>query len=285
MKPKAIFFSLILTVLLSSGNQLTAQALSGPLVVSSSWPECTNLITWTRDVLRLDGVENASETRQGISVYTWLRLFNRVCVGGVQHDWEGPPGDEKYGMDAHKHLFVYGWGYCDTHSRIFESLWREWTGDSTSAYRVCYKVGGRKTAFHTVSRVRMDGNYGAFDVRFGIYFLDRDSPDARVLDWHEVGDDNNILRNEKYANRCQPFFEYPVTERPYTIALEEKYFDSEEQWKAAGGKDDQPFAAPRHRMGAALHDMDWRLPRGMKIERFWNNKAKKFYNALKAPWT
>jgi hypothetical protein len=281
MKTKMIFFSMILTVLLSSAGQLTAQALRGPLVVSSNWPECTNLTTWTRDVLRLDGVENASETRQGISVYTWLRLFNRVSVGGMQHYWEGPPGDEKYGLDAHKHLFVYGWGYCDTHCRIFESLWHEWTGDSTSAYRVCYKLGGRKNAFHTVYRVRLDGNYGAFDPRFGIYLLDHDSPDGRVLDWPEVGDDANILRNERYVNRCQPFFEYPVTERPYTMALEKTYFDSEKQWEAAGGKDNQPYTSLRHEMGDVLHDMGWKLPRGMKIERFWNNRGRKFYNALK----
>ena len=93
--------------------------------------------------------------------------------------------------------------------------------------------------------------------------------------------DSIILRNEQYANRCQPFFEYAVTERPYTMALEKEYFDSEQQWEAAGGGDNQPYASAKHRMGAALHDMGWKLPRGMKIERYWNNKAQKFHNALK----
>jgi hypothetical protein len=271
--------TLIFVLLLFNTSILLSRAVTGPLVVSSTWPECTSLTTWTRDVLRLDGVERESETRQGISVYTWLRLFNRVSIGGMQHAWEGPPGEETYLLDPHKHLFVYGWGICDTHSRIFESLWREWTGDPASAYRVVYKMGSTG-GYHTVSRVRLDGNYGAFDARFGFYLLDRDSPDARVLDWQEVGDDRNIERNEKYSNRCRPFFEYAVTERPYTVGLEEVYFENAAQWTAAGEKASQPYAAPRHSMGTAFHDMNWRIPRGTKIERFWNNDFKKYYVTL-----
>ena len=93
----------------------------GPLVVSSNWPECTDLVTWLRDILRLDGVEQASETAQAVSFYTWLRLFARNCYGGMQQAYEGLPGAEKYVTDPVKNLFVYGWGYCDTFSRIAEA--------------------------------------------------------------------------------------------------------------------------------------------------------------------
>ncbi|MEA2063474.1 MAG: dockerin type I domain-containing protein [Gemmatimonadota bacterium] len=58
--------------------------LAGPLAVSDCWPECTDLAGWARDVFRLDSVDQASETRKGISFYTWLRLFSRDCSGGMR---------------------------------------------------------------------------------------------------------------------------------------------------------------------------------------------------------
>jgi len=278
MKPINLPTALAALLILAYSPALRGQAVTGPLVVSSSWPECSNLVTWTRDVLRLDRVEQASERQQGISVYTWLRLFNRVAEGGMQHAWEGPPGKESYVLDAHKHLFVYGWGYCDTQSRIFEALWREWTGDSTSAYRVCRM--NDKGGYHTMYRVRLDGRFGAFDPRFGYYLIDRDSPEARVLDWAEVGDDKNFERNEKFSHRCRPFFEYAVTEKAGSLALEPVFFESEPEWIAAGKKPYQVFNNQRYLMGTAYHDMNWRLPRGSKIERFWDNRARKFYQPL-----
>ncbi|HLA41202.1 MAG TPA: hypothetical protein VJ417_14470, partial [Candidatus Glassbacteria bacterium] len=82
----------------------------GPLVVSDRWPECTDLMTWSRDIFRLDGVTNASERDRAISFYNWLRLFNRLCegVGGMAHAYEGPWGREQFVHDQHKHMFVYG---------------------------------------------------------------------------------------------------------------------------------------------------------------------------------
>jgi hypothetical protein len=58
-------------------------AIRGPLVVSERWPECTNLRTWTRDVMRLEGLESASEMAQGKAFFHWLRLFNRMPTGGM----------------------------------------------------------------------------------------------------------------------------------------------------------------------------------------------------------
>lgn len=64
--------------------------------------------------MRLEGLEHASETEQAIAFFHWLRLFSRMAMGGMIQAWEGDDGREKYLTDAHKNLFVYGWGYCDT---------------------------------------------------------------------------------------------------------------------------------------------------------------------------
>jgi len=250
----------------------------GPLVVSSNWPECTDLVGWIHDIFRLDGVENSSETRKGICFYTWLRLFNRVCYGGMQQAYEGLPNSEEYVSDAHKNLFVYGWGYCDTHSRIAEAAWQELTGDETSAYRVC--VRNPSGGYHTMFRLRLDGNYGAFDARFGYYLIDRDSPDARVLDWDEVGVDSNFIRNESFENRCKPFFEFPTWEKASALRLEPVYWERESDWVVAGRPINQVFASPKHKIGTKYHDMNWCMPRGTTIKRYWNNSGRKWYIPL-----
>ena len=119
--------------------------------------------------------------------------------------YEGDYDKERYVVDTHKNMFVYGWGYCDTFSRIAEAAWRDYKRDPRAAERVItqHEDGG----YHTMFRLRLDGHYGAFDARYGYYLIDRDAPDARVLDWAEVGVDENILRNKTFRNRCRPFFE------------------------------------------------------------------------------
>ncbi len=196
----------------------------------------------------------------------------------MSHAWEGPAGAENSVTDAHKHLFVYGWGFCDTHSRIMEALWREYKGDSTAAYRVCCL--SHSGGYHTMYRLLIDGRYGAFDARFAFYLLDRDSPDARVLDWHEVGKDENVTKNEKFKNRQPIYWENPIKHRPYILRIKEAYWNSQEDWTAAGKPIYEMFASPKHRMGTAYHDMNWRLPRGTTIERYWDNSARKFYSPL-----
>jgi len=270
--------AIILSGLLLNPAALGAQAVTGPLVVSSGWPECSNLQTWAKDIWRIEGLEAAGDTRRAIALYNWLRLFNRNAVGGMTHAAEGPPGEEQYLTDAHKHLFVYGWGYCDTHSRIMEALWREYKQDSTAAYRVCCRshTGG----YHTMYRLLLDGAYGAFDARFAFYLLDRDSPDARVLDWREVGRDENVIRNEKFVNRQPIYWENPGKHRPYILRIKEAFWNSEAEWASAGRPIYEMFASPMYNMGTAYHDMNWRLPRGTTLERFWDNSARKFYRPL-----
>jgi hypothetical protein len=263
--------------LLISPLMLRAQV-RGPLVVSDNWPECTDMLTWANDIFRLENVEKASERDRAIVFHNWLRLFSRLCegVGGMAHAYEGKWGEEDFVSDAHKHLFVYGWGYCSTHSLIAEALWQEYLRDSLAADRVIvmHENGG----YHTMHRLRMDGHYGAFDARYGYYLLERDTPDAHILDWDGVGDDSNIRANLKYENRCRPFFEFPSTEFERALWIKPKpVFQSEAAWRAAGTEPEVVFRDRKYKMGTRFHDMRFSLPRGMTIERYWNNRMKKWY--------
>jgi len=248
---------------------------SGPLVVSERWPQATDLASWTRDVMRLEGLENAPETAQARAFFEWLRLFSRMAVGGMIQAYEGDYGHEAYVVDAHKNLFVYGWGYCDTTSRIAEAAWKEYKQDPRAAERVCtqHADGG----FHTMYRLRLDGGHGAFDPRYGYYLIERDAPDARILDWAEVGAGSHIDRNRDYRNRSRPFFEILGVEWERAHLLQPAYFESEDAWRAAGAPKESVFGDSKYKMGTHFHDMSFRLPQGTIIQRFWNNRAQKFY--------
>jgi len=257
---------------------LSSAQLKGPLVVSDRWPECTDLFTWSRDIFRLDGVSNSSERDRAISFFNWLRLYNRLCegAGGMAHAFEGAWAEEKSVRDLHKHLFVYGWGFCDTHSIVAEGFWQEYMKDSLAADRViCMHENG---GYHTMYRLRTDGHFGAFDARYGYYLLEKDTPDARILDWEGVGDDRNIRANMKYANRCRPFFEFPEKELERALWVKpKKIFESEAAWRAAGTEPEVVFRNRQYRMGTKFHDMRFSLPRGTTIERWWDNRMKKWY--------
>ncbi|HSB14121.1 MAG TPA: hypothetical protein VLE22_06655 [Bryobacteraceae bacterium] len=267
---RSLFLPLAVSVLLSAAEPVT-----GPLVVSDRWPECTDLVTWTRDVMRLEGLEKASETAQGKAFFRWLRLFNRMATGGMIQAHEGEYGKERYILDSHKHLFIYGWGYCDTTSRIAEAAWVEFKKDRGAAERVC--VQHPEGGFHTMYRLRLDGGHGAFDPRYGYYVVERDAADARVLDWDGVGVDGNILRNKTYRHRSAPFFEFPRIEWQRALDLRPAYYESQEAWEKAGSPAENVFGNAMYKMGTRFHDMDFRFPRGTTIERFWDNSARKFY--------
>ena len=59
----------------SASDRPQHSAIRGPLVVSERWPSITDLRTWTQDVMRIEGLENASENAQGKAFFRWLRLF------------------------------------------------------------------------------------------------------------------------------------------------------------------------------------------------------------------
>jgi len=268
---------LLTAALLAAGCLAAAEhrTVSGPLAVSERWPQATDLVTWTKDVMRLAGVEKASETAQGKAFFEWLRLFCRMAVGGMIQAHEGDFNNERYVLDAHKSLFVYGWGYCDTCSRAADAAWQEYKGDAKAAERVV--VQNENGGFHTMYRLRLDGNYGAFDPRYGYYLIDSDAPDARILDWAEVGNDENILRNRTFKHRSRPFFEYFAQEWDRALALQPAYFENQSAWEKAGSPKRSVFGDSHYKTGTRFHDMDFRLPKGMTIERFWDNSARKFY--------
>ena len=249
--------------------------ISGPLVVSDGWPECTSLETWMHDVMRLESLEHASETSQAKAFFRWLRLFSRMATGGMIQAYEGEYGAEKYVTDGHKHLFVYGWGDCDTTSRLAASIWDEFKKDPQAGQRVC--VQHADGGFHTMYRLRMDGHYGAFDPRYGYYLVDRDAPDARIMDWAEVGVDENILKNKNYKYRSGPFFEHFGLEWERAFLIQPAYYESQKAWEKAGSPVECVFGDPAYKMGTRYHDMDFRLPKGTTIERYWDNSARKFY--------
>ena len=252
-----------------------SRGVSGPLVVSENWPECTTLQTWIQDVMRLEKLENASETAQGKVFFQWLRLFSKMATGGMIQAHEGDYGKEQYVLDAHKNLFVYGWGYCDTHSRIAEAAWSEFKRDRNAAQRVIvqHEDGG----YHTMCRLKLDGHYAAFDARYGYYLIEKDEPGARILDWPEAGVDENILRNKSFQFRSRPFFEFFGREWERALLLQSQFYNSEEEWIENGKPVESVFSDPKYEMGTLFHDMNFRLPKGTRLERHWDNSARKFF--------
>jgi len=269
--------SALLTLLLTVTGLARAEV-RGPLVVSDRWPETSDGMVWMNDVFRLDGVTNGTQRDKAVSFFNWIRLFNRLCegVGGMAHAYEGAWGREQFVFDINKHLFVYGWGYCSTHSMVAEGLWQEYNRDSLAADRVIvmHDNGG----YHTMYRLRMDGRFGAFDARYCYYLLERDAPDSPILDWEAVGKDENVLANLRYKNRCRPFIEYPQHEFERVLWLKNKpLFQSEDAWRAAGAEPEVVFRDRQYRLGTPRHDMNFSLPRGTTVERWWDNRMKKWY--------
>jgi hypothetical protein len=267
---------LTLLGLMCGGASLAAQSrtpVGGVLLSNDAWPRAAGLAEWTSDVMRIAGVDHASETQQAKVFFEWLRLFSRMAVGGMIQAYEGPYGKEAYVLDAHKQLFVYGWGYCDTTSRIAEAAWQEWKKDAKAAERVCvqHDDGG----YHTMFRLRLDGRFGAFDPRYAYYLIERDAPDARILDWAELNGKFEI--NQGYKNRSRPYFEIAGKEWQRALLLHPAYFESEAAWRAAGAAKEHVFGDGAYRLGTPLHDMTFELKPGTTIERFWDNSARKFY--------
>lgn len=260
----------------AAGAAAGANAPRGALVSNEAWPRATNVRQWTQDVMRIEGVEKATDTAQAKVFFVWNRLFCKMAVGGMIQAHEGVYNQERAVLDPNKNLFVYGWGFCDTCSRAAEAAWNAYKNDPHAATRVItqHDDGG----FHTMYRLRLDGSYGAFDPRYGYYLIAEDSPTARILDWPEVGVDENFLRNKTYKNRSTPFFEIGRVEWERALLLNPVYFESQDAWQAAGAPKESVFGDPKEPFGAVYHDMQFRLPRGTTITRYWDNSARKFYH-------
>ncbi len=264
---------LLIFVWALSGVWAQDRAVEGVSLSNDAWPRSSTLVEWTSDVMRISGVQKAAEAAQGKAFFEWLRLFSRMAVGGMIQSYEGPPGKEAYVLDAHKQLFVYGWGYCDTTSRIAEAAWQEYKRDARAAERVITQHDDGE--YHTMFRLRLDGSYAAFDPRYAYYLIDHDAPDARVLDWAELNGKFEI--NRRYTNRSRPFFEIGGLELERALLLHAAYFDSESAWRAGGAPKEHVFGNGSYRIGTPLHDMRFTLQPGMTITRYWDNSARKFY--------
>jgi pimeloyl-ACP methyl ester carboxylesterase len=248
-------------------------AVEGAVLSNDAWPRATSLAEWTADVIRISKLETATETAQAKAFFEWLRLFSRMAVGGMIQAFEGPYGKETPVLDAHKQLFVYGWGFCDTTSRIAEAAWQSYKRDPRAAERVCvqHDDGG----YHTMFRLRLDGRYAAFDPRYGYYLIDRDAAGARILDWAELNGKFEI--NRAYKHRARPFFEVGGKEWERALLLHPAYYESENAWRAAGAPKEHVFGDGKYKMGTVYHDMTFSLKPGMTIDRHWDNSARKFY--------
>jgi hypothetical protein len=61
------------------------------------------------------------------------------------------------------------------------------------------------------------------------------------------------------------------------LAVEPKYFQTEDDWVKAGSPKENVFGNGQYVMGTPLHDMNFQLPKGTTIERFWNSAPGKVY--------
>lgn len=273
-KPTICLFAAFLTASATAQVKPVQTApIHGVSLRNHRWPRSTTLTEWTADVLRISGTDKQNETAQGKAFFEWIRLFSRMAVGGMIQSFEGPYGKETPVLDAHKQLFVYGWGFCDTSSRIAEAAWQEYKRDPKSAERVITQH--EDLGYHTMYRLRMDGRYGAFDPRYGYYLVESDAPGARVLDWSEVH--GRFLVNKTYRHRSRPYFEIHGKEWDRALLIQPGWFESEAAYRAAGSPIETVFGDSQYKMGTAFHDMGFTLKRGTTITRYWDNSARKFY--------
>jgi hypothetical protein len=81
-----------------------------------------------------------------------------------------------------------------------------------------------------------------------------------------------------YENRARPFVEFPQKEFERVLWVKpKKVFESQDAWETAGREPEVVFRDRKYKMGTKFHNMDFHLLRGMTIERFWDNSAKKWY--------
>jgi hypothetical protein len=99
------------------------EALVDVRLAASRWPDCRQLDTAMRDILRIEGVTEGSGQQQAMALWKWFRVL--VSATGGSYAFEGPAG-EKPGLvwDPHKILTCYGHHQCDGLSWAMVGLWR-----------------------------------------------------------------------------------------------------------------------------------------------------------------
>ncbi|MFH1706829.1 MAG: hypothetical protein ABIF71_02805 [Planctomycetota bacterium] len=261
-----LFTFLSLAVLIFVCAKAPAGEISGPLVVSDAWPQATDFVNWTNDVIRIEGKESASERDQALTIYQWVRLFG---MSGLE-PWEGRYGAEANQFDRHKTFFVWGSGDCGYLSAMHEAAWCSYKNSNSAARSIRYLHAG-----HVMVEYYWGTKWHAFDLLNSIYFIASDSPTADVLSFAEIAPEDALLRaNETYANRARPCFERvrswdtEPSERKDLVDIT-GFFDLQSDWIADGSDPYKVYARADFTVGQTMWDMSWRMPRGALIERRW----------------
>lgn len=265
---KAVLCAALLAVLCivtaARGGEVT-----GPLVVSDNWPQCTDIKTWADDVLRIEGKTSATDREKALTLYYWTRLFVMSPKNGNE-PYEGDYGNEQWQFDRHKVFFVWGGGDCGFQSAAHEAVWCYYNNDNTVARNIRYQAAG-----HVMCEVQYDSTWHAYDPLNGVFFLAEDTPTAHILSFAEIAPEDQLLRdNETYVNRCRPFFERvrswdPPSERSDLLDIT-GFENSFADWQTAGSDPHVVYASYGYPVGGTWWDMNWRLPRGTRIERKWD---------------
>ncbi len=250
-----------------------ANVISGPGVISESWPQATSPRRWAEDVLRIEGKLDANDRDKAIALYYWTRLFVMSPSQGTE-PYEGPFGrEERIITDIPKVMFVYGCGDCDYQARVLEAVWSLYKSDDNAARRITLLSGG-----HTMAELRWNDSWHAFDPLNGVFFLSEDSPSANVLSFAEQAHADSLLReNENFENRARPFFERVRSwdepgEWQMHLTLD-GFYDNYEAWTTAGSSPTSAFATHSLPSTYPMSDMSWHLPRGMTVKRSWDSSA------------
>ena len=268
----AVVLLIPILFIFTTNRQVFAGQISGPMLVSDNWPQCTDVKTWADDVLRIEGKTAATDREKALTLYQWTRLFVMGPKNGTE-PYEGPYNNEvRLVKDTTRVMFVYGYGDCDYQARALEAAWCVYKNDNT--------VGRRTTlisAVHTMCELKWNATWHAFDSLNGIYFIDSDSPTANVLSFAQIAAANDQLLkdNELYVNRCRPFFERV---RSWTGAGEWKMhlditggYDNNAAWVAGGSDPNAVYATQSDPLTYTVSDMNWYLPRGITVDRLWDS--------------
>ncbi|MBI5544725.1 MAG: hypothetical protein HY901_12610, partial [Deltaproteobacteria bacterium] len=187
---KRSIFAVAVALSFAVSPKAWAGRISGPMVVSDSWPQATDVESWAKDVLRLEGLTDASDREKAIALYYWMRLFVMSPSAGTEPH-EGPWGrEDRLVTDITKVMFVHGCGDCDYQARALEAAWCLYKHDDRAARRITVMPG----AIHTMVELAWDGAWHGFDPLNGVYFLDSDSPTANVLSFDEETRAGQLLR-------------------------------------------------------------------------------------------
>ncbi|MFH1377903.1 MAG: fibronectin type III domain-containing protein [Planctomycetota bacterium] len=275
---KTSHFSLsvhIAFAILCSTAALRAGTINGPMVTSDTWPRSTTMKDWADDVLRIEGLQAATDRAKALKLYEWNRLF---LMGGVEGH-EGAYGSETIVWDVHKYFFVYGNGFCAHKGRALEATWCAYKQDNTVGRRIsCISQG------HTMAELKWDGIWHAFDPLHAYYYLASDSATANVLSYAQIINDNEtnasaLLRsNLGFANRAKPFYERPTSyddvdqtnDMPRTLQLRD--------WGETSGAGIDVYPSYSNPNSQTWHSMNYIMPRGMAVTRYWDSGTV-FYEA------